>query len=251
MCSRSFASWLILLGFVGAQDPAPAPKTFDLSFRVVWEGEIPPARSLAFPADLKERKSADSEFCLSCVERGKLFPEDLLVDGETRGVRNVAASLRGIRDAVPGLPDATLYNEDGRFHPRVQFVPVGRPVRVVNKDPISHNARLAGGPGQDVWNGLLAPESESPTRAIARGGSYRVFCDLHPWMSATLIAVRHPFVGVSDAQGRVTIRAIPARETAEIVLWHEVLGTLSKTVDQKAGAPAEIVVKSSEFLRPK
>ncbi len=218
---------------------------------MVWEGELPAARTLALPREWEERNPGDAEFCRRCIQEGKLVQEDLLIDPEGRGVANVAISLRGITEAWPGLAPGLLTNEHGRFHPRVQFVPVGQALRVVNKDPIPHNARIQGSADLEVWNGLLAPESESSTRPFLRSGSYRVFCDLHPWMSSTVIAVRHPFVGITDARGKLDLAGLPERKSAEFVLWHERLGTASKTIELLADRPVSLTVKSSDFAAPK
>jgi len=57
----------------------------------------------------------------------------------------------------------------------------------------------------------------------------RFKCDVHPWMSAWVGVLEHPFFAVSDAKGAYSIPNLPAG-TYTIEAWHEKLGTRTQTV---------------------
>ncbi|MEL7335040.1 MAG: hypothetical protein AAFN70_02430, partial [Planctomycetota bacterium] len=72
-----------------------------------------------------------------------------------------------------------------------------------------------------VWFvNCLVNDAQNPT--IPPGGAaeikfkgpeispFDVKCSIHPWMKAMVVAFDHPYVGVSDANGVVEIKNIPA-----------------------------------------
>jgi hypothetical protein len=68
----------------------------------------------------------------------------------------------------------------------------------------------------------------------------RLGCDVHPWMTAWVGVVEHPFFAVTDAEGRFEIAGVPAGSYT-ISAWHERLGTIERKVTvQKGMAPIEL-----------
>jgi plastocyanin len=217
---------------------------------VTWDGEIPKPQPFSLPLDFKDRRPEEAAFCGECAERGVLRHEDLEVDSMSRGVRNVAASVSGVTGDVTALPPAVLDNKECRFEPHVQFVAVGRPLAVRNSDGFVHNARILGRSNQEFWNALIAPGKSVETRPFVISGTYTVICDVHPWMKATVIAVKHPFCAVTAPDGAATISGIPPGEGREIVLWHETLGVARLTVDLKPGETIERALTQKTFRKP-
>ena len=48
-----------------------------------------------------------------------------------------------------------------------------------------------------------------------------VECNIHPWMRAYLVVLDHPFVSVSDDQGNVEIKNLPAGKELVFRLFQE------------------------------
>ena len=71
------------------------------------------------------------------------------------------------------------------FQPRVLAVPVGSTVEFPNNDGIYHNVFSLSTP-QPFDLGLYR-SGESPSRTFTAPGIYRVFCNIHPQMSAVLV----------------------------------------------------------------
>jgi hypothetical protein len=58
----------------------------------------------------------------------------------------------------------------------------------------------------------------------------RFKCDVHPWMSAYLGVVPHPFHATTGADGAFTLANLPAGKYV-VEAWHEKLGTKTTTVE--------------------
>src|SRR5437762_6765011 len=86
-----------------------------------------------------------------------------------------------------GLRTVKIVQRQKRFMPHVVAVPVGTTVDFPNADPIFHNA-FSNFAGQPFDVGLYAPGTSQKVHFV-REGVVRVFCNIHPTMSA-LIVVR-------------------------------------------------------------
>jgi plastocyanin len=109
----------------------------------------------------------------------------------------------------------TLRQKNKIFQPRVLAVPVGSTIEFPNDDRIFHNVFSLSGP-QPFDLGLYR-SGESPARTFTQAGSYRVFCNIHPQMSAVIVVVPTPHVALADRNGRFVLD-LPAgryRLTAE------------------------------------
>ncbi|MGH9656988.1 MAG: hypothetical protein ACRD96_00500 [Bryobacteraceae bacterium] len=110
--------------------------------------------------------------------------------------------------ATPARPQTARMLQKGKnFAPHVLAIPVGATVDFPNFDPIFHNA-FSNFAGQPFDVGLYAPGS---TRNVTfrREGIVRVFCNIHPTMSAVIAVLATPYVAVSGASGAFSIDGVP------------------------------------------
>src|SRR4029453_15748177 len=89
------------------------------------------------------------------------------------------------------------------FSPRLLGVPVGSVVDFPNDDVIFHTVFSLWGPhpfdlGQSRRGG---PQS----RTFPQAGTYRVFCNIHPNMSALILVVPTPYVAITGGDGRFVL----------------------------------------------
>ena len=97
------------------------------------------------------------------------------------------------------------------FDPHVLVVPVGSVVAFPNHDPFFHNVfSLFEGKRFDL--GLYEAGSTRDVHFDKPGISY-IFCNIHPEMSAVVLALDTPYYGVSDPHGQVVIANVPAAST--------------------------------------
>ena len=111
-----------------------------------------------------------------------------------------------------------MAQKDKRFVPSLLVLPVGSMVDFPNLDPWFHNVfSLYRGKRFDL--GLYQAGAQKSVRFDKPGVSY-LFCNIHPAMSAAIIAVESRRYGVSDARGHVVISGVPEGKY-ELHVWHE------------------------------
>ena len=125
-----------------------------------------------------------------------------------------------------------LIQKNKSFQPHVLVVPIGSAVDFPNRDPFFHNVfSLFDGKRFDL--GLYEAGATNSVQFDRLGVSF-LFCNIHPEMSAVVIAVDTPYYGVSDRAGGITIPDVPDGKY-ELHLWYERslpedLKTLTRTV---------------------
>ena len=97
----------------------------------------------------------------------------------------------------------SLRQKNKTFLPRVLGVPVGSLVDFPNDDLIFHNV-FSLSPPQPFDLGLYR-SGQSPSRTFTQPGTYRVFCNIHPQMSALILVVPTPHVVVANQDGRFVL----------------------------------------------
>ena len=111
-----------------------------------------------------------------------------------------------------------LVQHNKNFQPHVLVVPVGSVVDFPNRDPFFHNVfSLFDGKRFDL--GLYEAGTSNSVKFDRVGVSF-LFCNIHPEMSAVVVAVDTPFFATSDASGNISIPNVPAGRY-ELHLWYE------------------------------
>lgn len=145
--------------------------------------------------------------------------------------------LRPVSQASPARPPR-LVQKDKKFEPHVLVVPAGTAVEFPNRDPFFHNVfSLFEGKRFDL--GLYEAGTTRIVRFDRVGVSY-IFCNIHPEMSAVVIALRTPYYGISDKSGRVTIEHVPPGHYS-MQVWAE-----GASVDNLKALTREVVISSRE-----
>jgi plastocyanin len=103
----------------------------------------------------------------------------------------------------------TLGQKNKTFQPRILAVPVGSSVDFPNNDGIFHNVFSLSGP-QPFDLGLYRA-GETRQRTFTAPGIYRVFCNIHPQMTAIIVVTPSAFTTVAGADGRFTLELPPGR----------------------------------------
>ncbi len=118
------------------------------------------------------------------------------------------------RNASPAVftPSATtkftLLQKNKSFIPHVLVIPVGSAVAFPNKDPFFHNV-FSMFEGKRFDLGLYESGTSRSLRFERPGVSY-LFCNIHPEMSAVIIALDTPYYATSDSGGEISIPNVPA-----------------------------------------
>lgn len=105
-----------------------------------------------------------------------------------------------------------------QFLPRVLTVTTGSEVIFPNEDPILHNVFSSSG-GNQFDLGLYA-RSEGKSHRFDQPGLVRVFCNVHPAMSAHIVVLDTPHFVTPDENGRFELSDLPALP-GRLTFWHE------------------------------
>ena len=96
------------------------------------------------------------------------------------------------------------------FGPELLLVRTGYPVEFRNSDDTLHNVRVSHEETRTSAFNVAIPTGGAYTYTFERDGFYRVGCDIHPAMAASVFASASPFTAVADSDGRFTFDEVPA-----------------------------------------
>lgn len=118
-----------------------------------------------------------------------------------------ASNPKGEGAFQPSNPPPRLVQKNKSFSPHLLVIPVGSSVEFPNHDPFFHNVfSLFEGKRFDL--GLYEAGSARLVQFDKPGISY-IFCNIHPEMSAVVIALTTKWYAISGASGQVTIPDVP------------------------------------------
>jgi plastocyanin len=139
------------------------------------------------------------------------------------------AKVEGSAQAWQARAPLRLVQKGKRFEPHLLVVPVGAAVEFPNKDPFFHNVfSLFDGKRFDL--GLYESGSTRTVHFDRPGISY-IFCNIHPEMSAVVIALTTPYYGISTRSGSVNIPDVPPGRYV-LNVWYE--GSLPEELNSLA-----------------
>jgi plastocyanin len=143
-------------------------------------------------------------------------------------------------DVPPSLPrakHAEMAQKNKTFIPHVLAITVGTTVDFPNYDPIFHNA-FSNYNGQ-IFDVSLYPPGTSRSITFQREGVVRVFCNIHPAMSAVIVVLKSPYFSVSGKNGNLQISGVPPG-SYRMHVFHE------RATDQTLGALTRVIEVTSD-----
>jgi plastocyanin len=126
-------------------------------------------------------------------------------------------AAKEVAQETPGKrPQVVQKNKS--FQPHLTVVRVGSVVDFPNRDPFFHNVfSMFDGKRFDL--GLYEAGATNSVRFDHPGVSF-LFCNIHPEMSAVVVAVATPYYAVTDKSGGVNIANVPDGKY-ELHVWYE------------------------------
>jgi plastocyanin len=131
---------------------------------------------------------------------------------ESPAVRNAG------RHALPSPARAQMVQKNKHFSPHILAVQVGAIVDFPNEDLIFHSA-FSNYSGEIFDLGLYRPQS-TKTVVFKRPGIVRIFCNIHPAMSAVIAVLDTPWFVVTDKPGDWRIHNVPPGDY-QLHIFHE------------------------------
>ena len=103
------------------------------------------------------------------------------------------------------------------FLPPVLLATVGQPVHFHNGEDILHNVRVYNIDTKETAFNISTPIGGTYEHYFDTAGTYRVACDIHPQMGASVVIAATPYATVAERNGRFTLDNIsPGQYTATI-----------------------------------
>jgi plastocyanin len=186
-----------------------------------------------------------------CAGAGTVAGRVSLTDKGGRPARDhsdVVVYLDGVK-VRPQPAAATMSMKGKAFIPRVVVVPVGGKVDFPNDDPIFHNVFSVSGENRFDLQLYKRPKTGSWT--FQHPGVVRVYCNIHPQMSAVVLVRDNSYFTRAAADGSFAIEGVPSGRYT-VKAWHEraaVEASAAVAVPERGEARAELALDASRFRR--
>jgi len=241
MKKGKFLASAIIVTFVAAGvftlfsiQPAKAVDAVSLTGKVAFEGTAPPPTPLRMDAD---------PACIAANKNGTT--EDVVVNanGTLKNVFvYVKEGLQGQKFTAPTTP--VSFNQVGcHYIPHVIGVMTNQPFEILNSDGTLHNVHGLPKNSKEFNLGMPIQGMKLTQKFSAPEVMVKVKCEVHPWMSAYVGVLDHPFFAVTGDDGSFTIKDLPPGEYT-LEAWHEKYGTQTATVKVPDTAEANFTFKA-------
>ena len=142
----------------------------------------------------------------------------------------------------------TMATKNKQFAPRVLAVPAGAGVQFPNYDSIFHNIFSVSAPNQ--FDLGLYKGGTSKTQTFRQPGLVKVFCNVHPQMSATIVVASSAYYTITDKQGKFNLRDIP-NGTFELRAYAEEGQSVQKIEVRNKPLQVEMTIDGRNFKKAK
>ena len=161
-----------------------------------------------------------------------------LLDKGGRPAPDLSDTVVYIEGVASGMKPtrATITMKGKSFSPHVVVIGVGGTVEFPNEDPIFHNAFSVSGDNRFDMELYKRPKVGSFT--FQHPGIVKVYCNIHPQMSAVVVVRDNPLFTKAAADGVFTIENVPAGKYA-VKAWHERGGEAGTEVSVTDAGTAE------------
>ena len=155
---------------------------------------------------------------------------------ERKLIQGTLVYVHGV-DAAPSREllerSVTITSRNKQFTPHVEAVPVGKSVTFPNVDDIMHNVfSISKGNRFDLG---LYKSGAKKEFVFENPGLVRVYCNIHPDMSAFVQVLPNPYYAWAGADGGFTIDGVPPGSYT-LKVWNEQGETSQPVVVSEGGA---------------
>jgi plastocyanin len=162
--------------------------------------------------------------------------------GELANVVVVIKGVPGAKSTGANVAPAVMDQKGCLYVPQIFAVQTGQKIVVKNSDACPHNVHAMPAANEEINLPQMTKEDASYKDlefTFAKPEPFLKFkCDVHPWMFAYATVVDHPYFAVSGADGKFTIKNVPAGKYT-IEATHRKLGTQTAEVEVKDGGATQ------------
>ena len=184
----------------------------------------------AAPAAATIKMTADAVCMKKHAEGG--VKDESVVTGPGGALANVfvyvKSGLEGKSFPAPGAP--VVFDQNGCWYkPHVFGIQTGQPLEIRNSDPTLHNVNFMA-KNNPPFNMAMPVQGMKITKKFPKPEvMVKIKCNVHPWMSAYVGVLEHPFFGVTAKDGSFSLANLPAGKYV-LEAWHEKYGTSSQEI---------------------
>lgn len=202
----------------------------DITGKVTFTGTPPKQARLMTNADPK---------CM-VQHKGPLYSEEVVVnkDGTLKNVLVYVKEGLGNKTFDPPAQKVIFDQKGCSYTPHVLGVQTGQEVEIRNSDPTLHNVHSTS-KDNPPFNVAQPKQGMTIIKKFEKPETFKVKCEVHPWMSAYIGVFNHPYFAVTGEDGSFSLKSLPAGEYT-LEAWHERYGTKTARVkvDRKGAATA-------------
>jgi hypothetical protein len=215
---------------------------------VTFKGTPPKPKLIVGKGDPNQvAKPEDRAICAA----DDLFSEELIVNAKAdNGVANVFIYLQKAPAGytAPAVPEEpVVFDQKGcQFIPHALLVRCKQKVLVKSGDNLVHNTHTTPLRNNGFNKAIKVNDRDGEPLTYEKPEPLpvNVTCDFHKWMKAYHLPLDHPFMAVTDADGKFEIKGLPPGEHT-FVVWHETGLYLNRKLTVKITADKETEEKLS------
>ena len=162
--------------------------------------------------------------------------DESIVAGPAGELKNVVVYVKDgakLGGAAPTTP-VELDQKGCVYVPHVVTVMVGQELKAKNSDGFLHNVHGLAKDNGEFNFPQQQKGQENKIDATKQAETYKVKCDVHPWMSAWVVVLDHPYSAVTGDDGTFTLKGLKDGKYT-LVAWQEKLGTQEAQIEVKDG----------------
>lgn len=216
-----------------------------------------------------------------CSPTGGAVINDVVVVGSNGGLANVLVYAdvpnEWCHETMIGNTDVVDFDQKNcLFLNRILPMQISQKLRILNSDPVGHNAALTPGNRANpsfnqtiVSNGSVMYAEGSTLKQ--EKSPFAVSCSVHPWMQSYLIFRNNGYFAVTGKDGTFELPNLPAGVPVKVLVWHEASravpgsevavepagiaegwnkrGTFTVNLEPDAGVDLKIAVNSSALSK--
>ncbi len=202
----------------------------EITGKVVFKGKQPAEARINMNADPVCKKA----------HPGAVFGEDVVVN-KNGTLKNVIVYIKGGLAAKTYTAPAKklLFDQEGcEYKPHVLGIMVGQELEIKNSDNTLHNVHSLSKLNPQ-FNRAQPMKNMVMTEKFQKPETFKVKCEVHPWMGAYIGVFDNPYFAVTGDDGSFTINNVPAGEYT-VEAWQEKYGTQSAKLKVEASGKATL-----------
>ena len=183
-----------------------------ISGKVLWSGDVPEVTK--FPIN------KNAEVCAKHAAKEMADSPRLIIDKESKGVRNAVVFLADVKEGISldRIETPVFDQKNCTYVPHIFFIKAGERLQMKSSDDILHNIHAV---GPSKFNKPFPLQNMIIKQKMRKPGVSVLSCDAgHSWMSAYIFVVQHPYFTLTDEKGDFVLNDIPAG-AYKLVVWHE------------------------------